>query len=270
MSPPEPASQDLPLQGSRPPESPADSGALGEPEATSPGPGTLFIVATPIGNIADMTLRGARILREVEAVIVEQERAGSTLLHRLGIDKPLYLLNEHSTPADMDVVVERLVHGAQLALISDHGTPLVQDPGADLVKRAIQRSVRVEPIPGASAVLAALVASGIPAARFRFLGQLPAKTEVRALALEALADLKDTLVLVDAPYRLTSLLDALCTALGGGRRAAVACQLTLPDETFVRGTLDEILSHFREQSFKGEFVVVVEGKRAGQLDEESL
>lgn len=221
--------------------------------------GTLYIVATPIGNYADLTLRARRVLRECEAVICEERRAGSTLLKHLQIEKALYEWNEHSRAEEARVLLAELQHGKNLALISDHGTPLVQDPGAELVNVALRENIRVEPIPGASAILAALIASGIPAPRFRFIGQLPQKKEERARSLMNLRDTREPLIFIDAPYRLTALLNALRDTFGDERRAAVACNLTLPDENFVRGTLQEILEHFDAKPFKGEFVVIVQG-----------
>jgi 16S rRNA (cytidine1402-2'-O)-methyltransferase len=223
--------------------------------------GTLFVVATPIGNYADLTLRAERVLRECDAVVCEERRAGSTLLAHFQIEKPLWELNEHSDASDVLALVEKLQRGETFALISDHGTPLLQDPGADLMNAAIAQKIRVEPIPGASAILAALVASGIAAPRFRFIGRLPQKKSERASTLTQLRAVRETLILLDAPYRLAALLNALRDAFGDARRAAVACNLTMPDENFVRGTLSEIESYFTERPFKGEFVVIVEGAR---------
>jgi 16S rRNA (cytidine1402-2'-O)-methyltransferase len=220
------------------------------------------VVSTPIGNPDDLTLRARRVLGEVDIVIVEERRAGSTLLKQLGIMRSLVELNEHSTPEETGALVEELRGGANLALISDHGTPLVQDPGHDLVRAAIRAGARVEPVPGASSILAALVASGLPAPRFRFVGQLPPKAEARQQALVDLAAATETLVLVDAPYRLSPLLRALSETLGGERRAVVAQNLTMPDERFDRGTLQELVNRFTQVPFKGEFVIVVEGARA--------
>ncbi len=212
-----------------------------------------------IGNLYDLTLRARHRLEQADAVIAEERRAGSTLLSQLQITKPLYELNEHSTADDIKALCEKLRGGQTLALISDHGTPLIQDPGGDLVRAAIQAGIRVEPIPGASAILAALTASGISSARFRFVGLLPPKRETRAQALQGLRAAKETLIFLEAPYRLRPLLTALYDAFGGKRRAAVACNLTMPDENFVRGTLAEILEYFTNQPFKGEFVVLVQG-----------
>lgn len=219
----------------------------------------LFVVATPIGNYADLTLRALRILQTCDSVVCEERRVGSTLLAHFQIEKPLYELNEHSDGTQVQILVERLKQGETLALISDHGTPLLQDPGADLVNAALQEGIRVEPIPGASAILAALVASGIPASRFRFIGRLPQKREERELALDVWRLARETLILIDAPYRLNALLKSLHNVFGAARRAAVACDLTMPDENFVRGTLDEIVQHFIKTPFKGEFVIILEG-----------
>lgn len=223
--------------------------------------GTLYLVATPIGNYDDLTLRGARILSEADAVICEERRVAAALLAHLKIDKPLFELNEHSMGEAAPALVAQLAGGANLALISDHGTPLLQDPGSELVQAAIRAGIRIEPVPGASSVLAALVASGLPSSRFRFIGQLPAKSEARRRALNKLKSAQDTLVVLDAPYRLRALLKALLETLGAERQIAVACNLTLPGERFVRGTIARVKEDFEAEPFKGEFVVVVEGAR---------
>ncbi|MGE5141799.1 MAG: 16S rRNA (cytidine(1402)-2'-O)-methyltransferase [Rudaea sp.] len=222
--------------------------------------GILYVVSTPIGNPDDLTLRGRRILEQVDAVICEEQRVGSTLLSHYALTKPLVELNEHSEQEQVPVVIERLASGENLALISDHGTPLVADPGSPLVSQALAAGIRVVPIPGASSIIAALVASGLPANRFRFLGQLPPKTESRRRALRQAAGFGETLVLLEAPYRLLPLLRAVAAELGRERRVAIACNLTMSDERIVRGTAGEVLDQFERQPFKGEFVLVVEGK----------
>lgn len=223
--------------------------------------GTLYIVATPIGNFADLTIRALRILRECDSVVCTERRAASRLLTHFQIEKPLFEWNEHSLAEDADVLLAPLREGKNLALISDHGTPLIQDPGADLVTRALAENIRVEPIPGASAILAALVASGIAAPHFRFIGRLPQKKAARVAAIKQLGSVRETLILVDAPKRLVTLLQLFQENFGAERHAAVACNLTMPDETFVRGTLNEIIQHFTTQPFKGEFVIVVQGNK---------
>lgn len=221
--------------------------------------GILYVVATPIGNAEDLTWRARRVLEEADAVVCEERRAGSTLLAQLQIAKPLYELNEHSRAEDVTALCERVRAGETLALISDHGTPLIQDPGAELVHAALASNLPVVPIPGASAILAALVASGIPAARFRFVGLLPPKRAARLETLKPLRAARETLIFIDAPYRLAALLHALVETFGAERRACVACNLTMSNEQFVRGALNDIIFHFTANPFKGEFVLVVQG-----------
>ncbi len=221
--------------------------------------GILYIVSTPIGNPLDLTLRGRRILGEVDAVICEEQRIGSTLLAHYELTKPLVELNEHSETEQVPLLIRRLELGENLALISDHGTPLVADPGGLLVQAALGAGIRIVPIPGASSIIAALVASGLPAVRFRFLGQLPAKTELRNRALAQYRNLRETWVLLEAPYRLLPVLRSIRQAVGPERRMAVACNLTMRDERIVRGTVSEVMDKFEQEPFKGEFVLVIEG-----------
>lgn len=217
----------------------------------------LYIVSTPIGNPDDITLRALRVLREANVVICEERREGARLLHHYQIEKEVVELNEHTERACVLELLERLQRGEQLALISDHGTPLLADPGGRLVARAIAANIPVTAVPGASSLLAALVMSGLPMERFRFIGMLPAKKEARRRALEALRRERDTLVLMDAPYRLLPLLEDIAALLGASRRIAVACDLTMLTEFVERGTVGEVLARFRERRWKGEFVIVV-------------
>ncbi|MGE5140786.1 MAG: SAM-dependent methyltransferase, partial [Rudaea sp.] len=192
--------------------------------------GTLYLVSTPIGNPEDLTLRGRRVLEQADVIICEEARTGSTLLHHYGLVRPLVELNEHTEESETPTLLERLVKGESMTLISDHGTPLLEDPGAALVRGAISSGIPIVPVPGASAVTAAVVASGLPANRFRFLGRLPQKAEARRRALSAHRETRETLVLLDAPYRLMPLLRSLALALGQERRSAVACNLTTDSE----------------------------------------
>ena len=222
----------------------------------------LYLVSMPIGNPEDITLRALRLLREANAVICEETREGARLLRQYQILKELIDLNEHTERARIPEVIARLQRGDTLALISDHGTPLLADPGARLVERALAAGIAVRAAPGASSVLAALVVSGLPLERFRFVGLLPAKKELRRAALARLRAERDTWVVLDAPYRLPALLADLREQLGAERRIVVACALTTPDETIVRGTLAQVNAHFARAPFKGEFVIVVAGKPA--------
>lgn len=220
----------------------------------------LYIVSTPIGNPDDITLRALRVLREANAVICEERREGARLLKYYQIENQIVDLNEHTERERVPELIERLEQGETLALISDHGTPLLADPGARLVERALADNIPVSAVPGASSVLAALVVSGLSLERFRFVGMLPVKKEERRAALARLREERDTWVVLDAPYRLSALLADLNAALDPQRKIVVACSLTMPDEQIVRGTASATLEHFQKKPFKGEFVVIVAGK----------
>lgn len=223
----------------------------------------LYIVSTPIGNPGDITLRALRILREANAVVCEERREGARLLNHYQIENEVIDLNEHTERARVPELMERLERGETLALISDHGTPLLADPGARWVGHAIQQNIPVSAVPGASSLLAALVVSGLPIERFRFVGMLPAKKEERRAKLLRLKDERETWIVLDAPYRLEALLADLFDALGAQRKIVVACDMTMPSEKIVRGTAGQIVEHFQQHPFKGEFVVVVSGKANG-------
>ena len=220
----------------------------------------LHIVSTPIGNPDDITLRALRLLREANAVICEERREGARRLRAFQIENEIIDLNEHTERERIPELIARLQRGETLALISDHGTPLLADPGARLVARAIAENIPVTAAPGASSLLAALVVSGLPMEQFRFVGLLPAKTEARRAALARLKEERATWVALDAPYRLAALLDDLRGALGAQRRLVVACDLTTPTEQVIRGSAAQVVDHFKKNPFKGEFVIVVAGK----------
>jgi 16S rRNA (cytidine1402-2'-O)-methyltransferase len=222
----------------------------------------LYIVSTPIGNPDDITLRALRILREANTIICEERREGARLLRHYQIDNTLVELNEHTEREYVPELIEQLKRGETLALISDHGTPLLADPGERLVKQAIAEGVPVSAVPGASSLLAALVSSGMSLERFRFVGLLPAKKDLRRAALTQLRDERDTWVILDAPYRLNAVLADLRGALNAERRVAVACNLTSESEEIIRGTIQQVIEHFQKHPFKGEFVVVVEGRKS--------
>ncbi len=220
----------------------------------------LYIVSTSIGDPDDITLRALRILRQANAVICEERREGARRLRAYEIENELVDLNEHTERERIPELIERLKRDESLALISDHGTPLIADPGARLLERAIHENIPVTAVPGASSLLAALVVSGLPMERFRFVGLLPAKRPPRQQALRRLKDERDTWVVFDAPYRLAALLADLQDALGSARRMVVACDLTTPSERVIRGTTGQVAAYFRQNRFKGEFVIVVAGK----------
>jgi 16S rRNA (cytidine1402-2'-O)-methyltransferase len=220
----------------------------------------LYIVSTPIGNPDDISLRALRILREANAVVCEERREGTRRLHQYQIENEIVDLNEHTERERIPDLITRLKRGETLALISDHGTPLLDDPGGRLVERALAADIPVTAVPGASSLLAALVVSGMPMERFRFVGLLPVKKDARRLALARLRDERETWVVLDAPYRLNALLEDLRRTLGTERRLVVACNLTMPTEKVVRGTASQVLEHFEKNPFRGEFTIVVAGK----------
>ena len=219
-------------------------------------PGTLYIVATPIGNLEDITQRAIRILSEVHWIACEDTRRTSTLLHHHGISTRLISYHEHNERERAAELVAALERGESGALVSDAGTPLVSDPGFRLVSAAIERGIRVVPLPGASAVLAALAGSGLPCDEYLFAGFLPARRSERRRALERLRAEPRTLVVFEAPHRLAaSLADA--AEILGTRRASIARELTKVYEEFRRGTLAELAKQFSGGPVRGEITIVV-------------
>lgn len=220
--------------------------------------GTLSVVATPIGHLDDVTLRALRVLSEAELLFAEDTRRTRILLDHHGIGARPVSLHAHNETARCARALEVLEGGGQVAIVSDAGTPLLSDPGERLVAAAIDAGHRVEAVPGASAVLAALVSSGLPAQPFTFVGFLPRKAGARRALLEAHRDRGETLVLFESPRRVAATLAELAERIGGERRACVARELTKVHEELVRGTLSELAAHFSEGA-RGEIVVLVEG-----------
>ena len=221
--------------------------------------GTLFVVATPIGNRADLTPRAIETLRSVALIVAEDTRHSAPLLAWAGITTALRSYHAHNEAEQAPRLVERLRAGDDIALISDAGTPLVSDPGARLVDAAIAAGITVTPIPGASAMLAALVASGLPATAFTFVGFLPRAAGERATAARSVVASPCTVIMYEAPPRTADLLDALAAAGGGDRRAVVARELTKLHEEFRRGTVAELAAYYGTTAPRGEVVVLLEG-----------
>jgi 16S rRNA (cytidine1402-2'-O)-methyltransferase len=222
--------------------------------------GTLFLVATPIGNLEDMTLRALRVLREADLVAAEDTRHTAKLLNHYDIRTPTVSLHDHNEAAKAPGLVARLAAGAKIALVSDAGTPSVADPGFKLVRAAIDAGVRVEAIPGPSAVLAALACSGLPTDAFIFLGFPPPKARAREAWYESLRDETRTVVFYEAPHRIRESLTAAARVLGD-RQVVVARELTKVHEELVRGPIGEVLSQLQEP--RGEFTVVLAGRPQG-------
>lgn len=224
-------------------------------------PGTLHVVATPIGNLADLSPRAQAVLREVEAVCAEDTRHTRQLLAHFGIDQALVALHEHNEDAQAAQLVSRLQAGASLALVSDAGTPLVSDPGFRLVRAARLAGVRVSPVPGACAAIAALSVAGAPSDRFVFEGFLPARSGPRRERLAQLAGETRTLLFYEASHRIAETLADMAVVIGGARRVVLARELTKLFETVLDGTLDEIAARVATDADqrRGEFVLVLEG-----------
>jgi 16S rRNA (cytidine1402-2'-O)-methyltransferase len=224
------------------------------PQALSPG---LYVVATPIGNLGDMSQRAINVLRGADLIACEDTRVTGVLLQRFGIATPMTPYHDHNAARVRPQLVARLGAGARIALVSDAGTPLISDPGFKLVQACVEAGVAVTPIPGPSALLPALVASALPTDRFYFGGFLPPKTAARRTALEALRDLPATLVFYEAPQRLADCLADMAGVLGD-RSAAVCRELTKMHEEIRRDSLASLAAHYREAGApRGELVIVV-------------
>lgn len=223
--------------------------------------GTLYLVATPIGNPDDMTVRGLKVLREVDLVVCEERKEGDRLLRRLEISKPLEMLNEHNEAAATHTILEYLRTGKNVAVISDCGTPVFSDPGQMLVRRAVEQEIRVVPIPGASSLMPALTVSGFAIDQFLYYGWLSPKKERRRVELRQLQQEQRTFVLMETPYRLSSLLRDLAETFGESRRCCLAFNLTMPDEHIYHATAAGLYRQLGNKDMKGEFVVIVDGKK---------
>jgi 16S rRNA (cytidine1402-2'-O)-methyltransferase len=219
-------------------------------------PGRLYLVSTPIGNLEDITLRAIRILKEVDAIACEDTRHTQKLLNHYGIHKRLVSYHEHNENSRAPELVSEMLAGANIALVSDAGTPIVSDPGHRLVALCAENKITVIPIPGASAGLAALAASGISAERVLFVGFLPARQGERRRALAELARNPDTLVFFEAPHRIAKMLDDAAEILGD-RHATLARELTKLHEEFLRGTLRDLARKLKSAPVKGEITLVV-------------
>ncbi|SKA05568.1 16S rRNA (cytidine(1402)-2'-O)-methyltransferase [Consotaella salsifontis] len=225
--------------------------------ATKPEPG-LYLVATPIGNLSDITLRALQIIAGADRLVCEDTRVTAKLLARFGIERRMSPYHEHNAARAGEALIEALERGESIALVSDAGTPLVSDPGERLAKAAIERGIPVFPVPGASAALAALLVSGLPAESFFFAGFLPPKEAARRTRLEELCRIPATLLLYEAPHRIAESLADMARVLGDERRASVCRELTKAHETVYRGELSALAGEFSAmESIKGEIVVVV-------------
>src|SRR5690606_38058806 len=230
------------------------------------GSGTLYIVATPIGNLDDMSARAVAILRSADVIAAEDTRVSAVLMRHHGIDTPMIALHEHNEERLAPALVERLLGGDSVALVSDAGTPLVNDPGYRLVRLARNAGVAVSPIPGPCALVAALACCGLPAAKFTFEGFLPSSRAARRAALAALAAERRTMVFYEAPHRVREAVADMVRTFGEERPAAIARELSKRFETVVDATLGVLAAWLDagEYNRRGEFVIVVQGLRGAE------
>ena len=223
--------------------------------------GILYIVPTPVGNMEDMTLRAIRILKEADVVLAEDTRTSGILLKHYEVKNALmshHKFNEHGTSAG---IVNRLLAGENVALISDAGTPGISDPGFYLVREAVRAGVEVQCLPGATAFVPALVSSGLPCDRFAFEGFLPQK-KGRQTKLQSLKDEERTMIFYESPYRLVKTLQQFAEVYGGDRQVSVCREISKVHEESVRGSLTEVIAHFQEKEPKGEIVIVLAGRNS--------
>ncbi|MCH5264317.1 MAG: 16S rRNA (cytidine(1402)-2'-O)-methyltransferase [Lachnospiraceae bacterium] len=222
--------------------------------------GMLYVCATPIGNLEDITLRVLRVLKEVDVIAAEDTRQTAKLLNHYEIKTPLVSYHEHNKREKTPVLIKRMQEGESIALVTDAGTPAISDPGEELVRACYEADIAVTSLPGAAAVITALTLSGMKARRFTFEGFLPMDKKEREPVLARLAESTCTTVLYEAPHRLCRTLQVLQDAVGGKRKLAICKELTKRHETVLHFTVEEALLYFQEKEPKGEFVLVLEGE----------
>jgi len=219
----------------------------------------LYIVPTPIGNLEDITLRAINVLKSVDVVLAEDTRTSGNLLKHLGISKPMHSYHVHNEHQTVVRVVERILKGETMALVSDAGTPAVSDPGFLLVRECIKNGISIECLPGPTAFVPALVNSGLPSDRFTFEGFLPHK-KGRQTRLQNLVNEERTMIFYESPHRLLKALQQFSEYFGADRQVSVSRELTKIYEENIRGTITEVLAYFSEKTIKGEIVIVLAGK----------
>lgn len=219
--------------------------------------GILYIVATPIGNLEDITLRAIRVLKEVDLIAAEDTRHTLKLLNHFEISKPLISYHRHNEEVKTEILIKKLKEGQNIALVSDAGTPGICDPGEEVIKKCIEEQIKVIPIPGASAMINALICSGISTKRFYFLGFLPLNKKLRENELKKIKENTDTTIIYEAPHKLKTTLKDLKEIIES-RRIVLARELTKVHEEFLRGNIEEIIE--KSENLKGEMIIVIEGK----------
>ena len=220
--------------------------------------GTLYIVATPIGNLEDITLRAIRILKEVDLIAAEDTRHTLKLLNHLEISKPLISYHRHNEEERKENLIDKLKEGKNIAIVSDAGTPGICDPGEVIIKECIEEGINIVPIPGACAMINALIASGISTKEFTFIGFLPLNKKTRKQKLEEIKNSDKTIILYEAPHKLNTTLKELSNILTNDRQVVLAREITKIHEEYIRGNIEEILN---KDNLKGEMVLIIEGNK---------
>lgn len=231
--------------------------------------GQLFLCATPIGNLEDMTFRCIRILKEVDLIAAEDTRNSIKLLNHFEIKTPMTSYHEFNKVQKARVLVEKMIKGENIALITDAGTPGISDPGEELVRQCVEADIKVTPIPGAAACVNALIMSGLPTRRFAFEAFLPSDKKEKAEVLEVLKNEQRTMIIYEAPHRLVKTLEELCEVIGHDRKISVCKELTKKHETVYRDTLQGAFEYYSVNEPKGEYVLVIEGRNPEDIKKES-
>ncbi len=233
--------------------------------ADSARKGVLYVVATPIGNLEDITYRAVRVLKEAALIACEDTRHTSKLLNHYGIATPTVSYHEHNEIERAEELVQKMEQGLSVAQVSDAGMPGISDPGYRVIKLAIERGVAVIPVPGSSALIAALAGSGLPTDAFQFHGFLPAKSGQRRTVLERYRDVESTIAVYEAPHRIRETMEDVVEILGGERPVVIARELTKLHEEFMRGTAAEVLARLGDREIKGEITLLI-GKGQAQAE----
>ena len=231
--------------------------------------GKLYLVATPIGNLDDITLREINVLKEVDVIAAEDTRHSLKLLNHLEISKPLISYHRHNEEIKKDLLINKLLNGENIALITDAGTPAISDPGEVIVKEAIQNNIEIIPIPGACALINALITSGLDTKEFSFYGFLPLNKKLRLKKFEELKKETKTMIIYEAPHRLTKTLAELQDTLGGDRQITICKELTKRYENSMEFTLESACEYYENNEPRGEYVLVIAGKSREQLKAEA-
>ena len=229
--------------------------------------GKLYLVATPIGNLEDITLRAINVLKDVDVIAAEDTRHTLKLLNHLKINKPLISYYKQTEKQKSEILIDKLLKGENIALVSDAGTPAISDPGEEIVKEAIKNNIEIIPIPGACALINALIPSGISTKEFLFIGFLPVNKKEKNQKLEELKNIKQTLIFYEAPHKLINTLEQINEILGD-RNIVLAREITKMHEEFIRGKISEIKEKINDP--KGEFVIIVEGNDIDLNDEKII